>query len=54
MTDGKPKWLGHCEQCFACFHWCPQKAVQYGRSSKQRRYHHPQAALSDFFQCLEK
>jgi hypothetical protein len=23
-------WLGHCEQCFAYFHWCPQQAVQYG------------------------
>jgi ferredoxin len=48
MTAGKPKWLGHCEQCFACFHWCPQKAVQYGCSAKQHRYHHPAAELSDF------
>ncbi len=47
MTDGKPKWLGRCEQCFACFHWCPQKAVQYGRSAKQHRYHHPAVVLSD-------
>ena len=49
MVDGKPKWLGRCEQCYACFHWCPQQAVQYGRSSKQYRYHHPQAVLADFF-----
>lgn len=47
MVDGKPKWLGHCEQCFACFHWCPQQAVQFGRSAKQVRYHHPAAALAD-------
>jgi formate hydrogenlyase subunit 6/NADH:ubiquinone oxidoreductase subunit I len=50
MIDEKPQWLGHCEQCYACFHWCPQKAVQYGRSAKQNRYHHPATALSDFFQ----
>ncbi|MFA7256283.1 MAG: EFR1 family ferrodoxin [Kiritimatiellales bacterium] len=48
MTDGKPKWLGHCEQCYACFHWCPQQAVQYGYSSKQVRYHHPATAVADF------
>jgi Pyruvate/2-oxoacid:ferredoxin oxidoreductase delta subunit/flavodoxin len=50
MMDGKPKWLGRCEQCYACFHWCPQKAVQYGRSAKQCRYHHPATALADFCQ----
>ena len=49
MIDGRPSWLGHCEQCYACFHWCPQKAIQYGRSSKQHRYHHPQTTLADFF-----
>lgn len=25
-TSG-PEWRHHCENCFACFHWCPQKAV---------------------------
>lgn len=48
LVDGTPRWLGRCEQCYACFHWCPQQAVQYGRSSKQRRYHHPDAVLTDF------
>ncbi len=49
MIDGRPSWMGHCEQCYACFHWCPQKAVQYGRSAKQHRYHHPAVTPSDFF-----
>lgn len=48
MLDGRPSWLGHCEQCFACFHWCPRTAVQYGHSTRQHRYHHPSAALADF------
>lgn len=49
IFEGRPSWMGHCEQCYACFHWCPQKAVQYGRSAKQHRYHHPDTVLSDFF-----
>lgn len=49
MENGKPKWTGHCEQCFACLHWCPQGAVQYIRSKGQPRYHHPDSEVSDFF-----
>ena len=48
MKRDRPEWRGHCEQCFACFHWCPQKAVQYGLSSRLRRYHHPRTSLADF------
>jgi Pyruvate/2-oxoacid:ferredoxin oxidoreductase delta subunit len=48
IADGIPNWLGHCEQCYACFHWCPQKAVQYGkRTENQVRYHHPGCRLED-------
>ncbi|NLW51706.1 MAG: 4Fe-4S binding protein [Candidatus Brocadiaceae bacterium] len=48
MVAGRPHWLGHCEQCYACFHWCPQQAVQYrGRTERQVRYHHPDCAVSD-------
>jgi ferredoxin len=47
LTDGRPVWLGHCAQCFACFHWCPQKAVQFGHSARQHRYHHPDVAASE-------
>lgn len=47
IKSGRPEWQGHCEQCFACFHWCPQQAVQYGKTAQQHRYHHPDAALSD-------
>ena len=48
MVDGKPEWKGRCEQCYACFHWCPQNAVQYGRSARVRRYHHPKTSVTDF------
>jgi ferredoxin len=48
MVDGRPQWKGRCEQCYACFHWCPQRAVQYGRSARLRRYHHPRTSVADF------
>jgi ferredoxin len=39
---GRPQWQGHCQQCFACFHWCPVSAIQYGKhTADQHRYHHP-------------
>lgn len=48
MTDGKPSWKGKCEQCFACLQWCPEKAVQFGKStSKRKRYHHPDIKIQD-------
>lgn len=48
MKDALPEWQGRCEQCFACFHWCPQQAVQYGLSARLRRYHHPRTTVADF------
>lgn len=42
LVEGRPVWRGHCEQCFACLHWCPERAIQFGRkSAEQSRYHHP-------------
>lgn len=46
--DGVPVWSDRCQQCFACFHWCPEEAVQFGsRTEKQPRYHHPGVSLKD-------
>lgn len=46
--DGGPVWSNRCQQCFACFHWCPEEAVQFGRrTEKQPRYHHPGVSLKD-------
>ena len=45
---GRPIWGTRCEQCFACFHWCPEKAVQYGKKTRdQVRYHHPEVRLEE-------
>jgi ferredoxin len=48
MNDRLPAWQHHCEQCFACLHWCPNKAIQYGKHTAGRtRYHHPDITLAE-------
>lgn len=48
MTDGKPVWHHHCEQCLACIQWCPEEAIQYGKNTtSKKRYHHPEIKLKE-------
>ena len=48
LEQSRPVWLNHCEQCWACFHWCPEEAIQYGRLTRGRqRYHHPEIELEE-------
>lgn len=47
VSGGKPEWKHSCEQCLACFHWCPKKAIQQGSSAKFGRYHNPGVSLKD-------
>ena len=49
MTDGRPVWQHHCEQCVGCLQWCPREAIQFGRGTERRkRYRHPEANAKDF------
>jgi Pyruvate/2-oxoacid:ferredoxin oxidoreductase delta subunit len=48
MIEHRPAWQHHCEQCFACLHWCPTAAIQYGKNTTGRtRYHHPEVKIQD-------
>ena len=48
MSEHRPAWQHHCEQCFACLHWCPTAAIQYGKNTTgRRRYHHPEVKIQD-------
>ncbi|GAA0729042.1 EFR1 family ferrodoxin [Clostridium malenominatum] len=48
MKEGKPTWHGDCEACMACIHWCPPKAIEYGKKSgNKRRYTHPKIKLEE-------
>lgn len=48
LTDGRPEWLHHCENCLACYNWCPQRAITGGITKKGYYYRHPEAKLKDF------
>jgi len=47
MTDEGPAWHHNCEQCFACFNWCPRSAIHGAWISDEVRYHHPDIDLKD-------
>lgn len=47
MADKKPVWQHHCENCLACYVWCPQEAIYGDIVSYNERYHHPDIKLSD-------
>ena len=48
IKDGKPEWLHHCENCLACYNWCPQKAITGGIANKNFFYRHPGVKATDF------
>jgi formate hydrogenlyase subunit 6/NADH:ubiquinone oxidoreductase subunit I len=47
MTDKHPVWQHHCENCLACYNWCPVKAIQGGIAAKNYYYRHPQIKITE-------
>jgi formate hydrogenlyase subunit 6/NADH:ubiquinone oxidoreductase subunit I len=47
MVDKKPKWLNHCENCYACFQWCPQEAIGGKIVEFEKRYYQPSISVAD-------
>ena len=47
MVDGKPVWLHHCENCYACYGWCSQNAICGAIVDYNDWYHHPEVKLTD-------
>jgi ferredoxin len=45
----KPQWLGKCELCLACYHFCPQRAITFNERSNGVQYHHPDVNMSDIW-----
>lgn len=42
IYKGKPIWNQKCTKCMACICRCPQEAIQYGKSTKNKgRYYNP-------------
>jgi ferredoxin len=49
LVEGRPVWSGHCENCFACFQWCPQEAISGELVEFQKRWRWPGLSAKDFF-----
>lgn len=41
LEDNKLKWGTSCEACHACVHWCPQNAINLGKSKGRLPYQNP-------------
>jgi len=47
MIDAKPTWHHRCENCIACYNFCPQKAIRNGIVSENYFYRHPDINAKD-------
>ena len=48
LINEKPDWQHNCQFCLGCLHYCPQKAIQYGKQTlKRERYNHPYIKLKE-------
>jgi ferredoxin/flavodoxin len=47
MTDKKPVWQHRCENCLACYNWCPVKAIRGGIAAKNYYYRRPGIKVSE-------
>jgi ferredoxin len=54
IYDHRPRWGDTCLNCFACFHWCPQRCIQIANlTKKMQRYHHPEVTRADIIKQKE-
>ena len=55
LSNGKPVWHDHCQQCLACLHWCPKKAIQYNKYTQNKtRYTNPAITVKDMIEAAGK
>jgi ferredoxin len=47
IEDAKPVWQNRCENCLACFNWCPTSAIHGALANTGYRYHHPDVTVRD-------
>jgi ferredoxin len=47
IIDKKPVWQSRCENCLACFNWCPTNAIHGALANTGYRYHHPGVTARD-------
>ena len=47
LVNNHPVWLKHCENCLACYNWCPEQAIQNDVAQNGYRYRHPDVKTID-------
>ncbi|MFC1946543.1 EFR1 family ferrodoxin [Chloroflexota bacterium] len=47
MVGDKPAWQHRCENCIACYNFCPEKAIRNGIASEGYYYRHPEIKVKD-------
>ena len=47
LVNNKPIWLKHCENCLACYNFCPNKAIKTGIAAEGYFYKHPDIKVSN-------
>ncbi|OHD09189.1 MAG: hypothetical protein A2086_10780 [Spirochaetes bacterium GWD1_27_9] len=48
IIKDKPQWSDKCEECYACFNFCPKMAIQVNKKSEtQGRYHNPYVTINE-------
>jgi len=47
IVDKKTIWQNRCENCLACFNWCPTNAIHGALANTGYRYHHPDVTARD-------
>ncbi len=52
IKNGKPVWHHQCEQCAACFSWCPQEAISGTCLAAKTHYRNPRVKLDQLY-CNE-
>lgn len=53
LSDDRPVWQHRCENCLACYNWCPQKAIVNGVAAEGYYYRHPEVKASDIMKQRE-
>ena len=54
LVNSRPVWQHHCENCFACYIWCPSGSIHGDIVSYAEHYHHPNIKISDMLKIKIK
>jgi ferredoxin len=54
LRGNKPTWHGKCENCLACYNWCPKNAIKTGIVQDNYYYYNRHISVNDIIRKYEK